>query len=98
MSRSPKKYRKLLSQSTWAGILLVVVAALTLEATSLIQYRFSVKGLQEEASKRAETHLEATRNRIMDVIDQAESAVRNSVWIAQWCLNVPDSQIGRAHV
>ena len=91
MSRSPEKIRKLFSKSMWAGLLLVVVAALTLEATSLIQYRFSVKGLQEEASKRAETQLEATRNRIMDVIDQAESAVRNSVWIAQWCLNVPDS-------
>ena len=91
MSRSPEKIRKLFSKSMWAGLLLVVVAALTLEATSLIQYRFSVKGLQEEASKRAETQLESTRNRIMDVIDQAESAVRNSVWIAQWCLNVPDS-------
>lgn len=91
MSRSPEKIRKLFSKSMWAGLLLVVVAALTLEATSLIQYRFSVKGLQEEASKRAEIQLESTRNRIMDVIDQAESAVRNSVWIAQWCLNVPDS-------
>lgn len=91
MSRPPKKNRKLFSQSAWAGILLVAVAALTLEATFLIQYRFAVKGLHKEASKRAETQLEATRNRIMDVIDQAESAVRNSVWIAQWCLNVPDS-------
>ena len=83
--------RKLFSKSTWTGILLVAVAALTLEATSLIQYYYSEKALQEEASKRAETQLESTRNRIMDVIDQAESAVRNSVWIAQWCLNVPDS-------
>ena len=91
MSRNPKKFRKLFFQSAWAGILLVAVAALTLEATFLIQYRFSVKGLHKEASKRAETQLESTRNRIMDVIDQAESAVRNSVWIAQWCLNVPDS-------
>jgi sigma-B regulation protein RsbU (phosphoserine phosphatase) len=91
MSPSPKKFRELFSQSTWAGLLLVAVAALTLEATSLIQYYFSVNGLQEEASKRAETQLESTRNKIMDVIDQAESAVRNSVWIAQWCLNVPDS-------
>ena len=91
MSSIPKKNRKLFSRSTWAGLLLVAVAALTLEATSLIQYYYSVKALHEEASKRAETQLESTRNRIMDVIDQAESAVRNSVWIAQWCLNVPDS-------
>ena len=84
--------RKGLSPSTKAGILLVVVAALTLEATSLIQYFYSVKGLEEEASKRAETQLEATRNEIMDVIDQTETAIRNSVWIAQWSLtNYPDS-------
>ena len=91
MSSIHNKSRKLFSKSTWAGILLVAVAALTLEATSLIQYYYSIKALQEEASRRAETQLESTRNRIMDVIDQAESAVRNSVWIAQWCLNVPDS-------
>ena len=91
MSSIPKKNRKLFSRSTWAGLLLVAVAALTLEATSLIQYYYSVKALHEEASKRAETQLESTRNRIMDVIDQAESAVRNSVWIAQWCLDFPDS-------
>ena len=91
MNTVSQKARKLFSRSTWAGVLLVAVAALTLEATSLIQYYYSEKALQEEASKRAETQLESTRNRIMDVIDQAESAVRNSVWIAQWCLNVPDS-------
>lgn len=79
------------SQPAKTGILLVLVAALTLEATSLIQYYYSEKGLEKEASKRAETQLEATRNEIMDVIDQAETAVRNSVWIAQWCLDYPDS-------
>ena len=91
MNHVRQQARTLFSRSTWAGILLVAVAALTLEATSLIQYYYSVRELHEEASRRAETQLESTRNRIMDVIDQAESAVRNSVWIAQWCLNVPDS-------
>lgn len=70
---------------------LVIVAALTLEATALVQYYYSQKGMREEANLRAESQLEATRNKIMDVIDQAEAAVRNSIWIAQWCLNVPDS-------
>ena len=80
-----------LSRKTGMGILLVVVAAITLEATSLIQYYYSVRGFQKEASKRAETQLSATRNEIMDIIDQAEAAIRNSVWIAQWCLDYPDS-------
>ena len=76
------------------AMLLVVVAAFTLEATALVQFWFSQKGLREEAELRAESELEATRYEIMDIIDQAEAAVRNSVWIAQWCLNVPDS-LGR---
>lgn len=83
--------KSFLNRSAWAGLLLVLVAALTLEATSLIQYYYSKKGLVAEATKRAETQLEATRNRVMDVINQTESAVRNSIWIAQWCLDVPDS-------
>ena len=40
---------------------------------------------------RAESQLETTRIQIMDVVNQAEAAVRNSVWIARWCLDVPDS-------
>ena len=70
---------------------LVIVAALTLEVTALVQYYYSQKGIREEASMRAESQLESTRNKIMDVINQAEAAVRNSVWIAQWCLDYPDS-------
>lgn len=73
------------------ALLLVIVAAVTLEATALVQFYFTQEGMREEASKRAESQLEATRNGIMDVINQAEAAVRNSVWISQWCLNVPDS-------
>ncbi|MBP5504803.1 MAG: SpoIIE family protein phosphatase [Bacteroidales bacterium] len=80
-----------LRRSTWAGLMLVLVAGLTLAATSLIQYYYSKKGIVAEATKRAETQLEATRYRVMDVIDQTEAAVRNSLWIAQWCLDVPDS-------
>ena len=91
MKTSSSKGLKAFSQSARTGILLVVVAALTLEATSLIQYYYTEKGLEEEATKRAETQLEATRNEIMSIIGQAETAVRNSVWIAQWCLDYPDS-------
>ena len=78
-------------QMSSAGLLMVFIMALTLETVSLIQYTFSRKGIREEAYLRAESQLEATRNRIMDVVNQTESAVRNSVWIAQWCLDVPDS-------
>ena len=78
-------------KSARAGLLLIIIAALTLEATSIVQYFYSQKGIKEEASMRAESQLETTKVRIMDIINQAEAAVRNSVWIAQWCLEVPDS-------
>ena len=43
------------------SVLLVLVAAITLEATSLIQNHFAKKGMTEEASLRAEAQMEATR-------------------------------------
>ncbi|MCR5560526.1 MAG: SpoIIE family protein phosphatase [Bacteroidales bacterium] len=85
------KVTEIIRQWSRAGLMIILVVVVTLEATSILQYSFSRKGMQEEANKRAESQLEATQNRIMDIINQTEAAVRNSVWIAQWCLNVPDS-------
>ncbi len=84
---------KALRKGALAGLLLVVVAIFTLEATSITQYLFSSRGMKKEATLRAQSQLEATEVKIMDVVNQAEAAVRNSVWIAQWCLNVPDSLV-----
>ena len=71
--------------------MIVFAAAAVLEATNIVQYFYSQKVLREEAQKRAESQLETNRVRIMDVVNQAEAAVRNSIWIARWCLDVPDS-------
>ncbi len=78
-------------KSAGTGLLLIIVAAVTLEATSLIQYFSSQRMLKEEASLRAESELRSTRNQIMDIVDQAEAAVHNSIWITRWCLDYPDS-------
>ncbi len=83
--------KTLARKSAGTGLLLIVVAAVTLEATSLIQYFSSQRMLKEEASLRAESELRSTRNRIMDIVDQAEAAVHNSIWITRWCLDYPDS-------
>ena len=89
MARSEKKRNSILT-SFRAG-LLIIVATITLEATSLIQFYFSQSALMKEANLRAQSQLENTRLNIMDVVDQTEAAVRNSVWIATWCLDVQDS-------
>lgn len=80
-----------LKRSVLKGLLMVLVAALTLEATSLLQLIYSQRAMAREASERANIQLESTRNQILDVIDQAETAVRNSIWITQWCMDYPDS-------
>ena len=80
-----------LKRSFWKGLLGVFVAVLLLAASSVFQFISTRKALSEEASKRAFIQLQSSRNQIMDVIDQAETAVRNSIWIAQWCLDYPDS-------
>ena len=86
-----KKDRTILGLSTRAGLLLVIVAALTLEATAIIQYIYTQKEIKREASLRAESELKSAEHKIMDVVNQAEAAVRNSIWVAQWCLENPDS-------
>ncbi|MBO7479547.1 MAG: SpoIIE family protein phosphatase [Bacteroidales bacterium] len=78
-------------KSIGTGVLLIAVAALTLEATSLLQNYFTREGLKEEAQARASGQLEATRLQIVDATHQAEAAVRNTIWIARWCLNYLDS-------
>lgn len=74
-------------------LLLVFVAAVTLEATALVQFYFSQGAIRQEADMRAAGQLDATKNKIMAVINQAETAVRNSIWLAQWCLDYPDSLV-----
>ena len=83
--------RQLIRQWSRAGLMVITMVVVTLEATSLLQYSFSRKGMRDEATMRAESQMEATQNKIMDVINQGEAAVRNSIWIASWCLNAPDS-------
>lgn len=78
-------------KSRWTGMLVLVVAALTLEATALIQFYYSRKGIREEASKRAESQLENTKVQVLDILNQAENAVRNNIWLAGLCLTTPDT-------
>lgn len=73
------------------ALIMVVIAAVTLETTGILQYHYSRKGIKAEASMKAESQLDATLNKIMDVVNQTEAAVRNNVWIAQWCLDCTDS-------
>ncbi len=73
------------------GLLIIIVAVLTLETTSLLQYFSSEKILRDEAGRRAEGQLEATELHILNVMSQVETAVNNSVWSVEQQLTRPDS-------
>ena len=73
------------------GLLIVVVALLTVQVTSLLQFAYSKYTVTQEANSRAEGQLEATELHILGVMDQVETAVRNAVWSVQQQLQRPDS-------
>ncbi|MCR5659800.1 MAG: SpoIIE family protein phosphatase [Bacteroidales bacterium] len=89
--KADRKDNKEGGMSMRARLMLVVVAAITLEVTAIIQFVYAQKEIKKEASLRAESELKSAENKIMDVVDQAEAAVRNSIWVAEWCLEYPDS-------
>ncbi len=77
--------------STRGGTMVIFVAAVTLAIITFLQVYYSHKAIREEASLRAESELNEARKEIMDIVDQTEAAVRNSIWISQLCLNKPDT-------
>ena len=78
-------------KSFWVGLILIAAAAVFLEALSLLQVYYAKKGIRAEAIAKAETQLVSAKNSILNIVNQVESAVRNSIWVAQWCLEFPDS-------
>ncbi len=83
--------RAIKRRSRLTGLLLILIAVGFLELLSLAQAYYAQRGIRQEAQAKAEGQLNAAHSDIMNIVNQAESAVRNSVWIAQWCLDVPDS-------
>ena len=83
--------KRILRRSFWTGLLLVLIAAITLEATGLIQYFYSRKGLAEEARRLAESEMALTKERIEGMLNVVETATENLAWTAGFILDQPDS-------
>ena len=77
--------------SLQAGIKIVVVAAVTLAATTFFQLYFSHRVIRDYASQRAASELNGASEEIMGIVNQTEAAVRNSIWISELCLKKPDT-------
>ena len=71
--------------------MLILVSAVLLEATSLIQYYFAKQALEEEATHRAGAELENTSLKITNVMDQVQTAVQSNLWAASQELGNADS-------
>ena len=78
-------------RSAWTGVLLVLVAALTLEATGLIQYFFAIKGLREEAEKRTNSEMQLVSEGIENITYSVEKSVQSMSWNIGRDLSRPDS-------
>ena len=73
------------------GLLVMIIAVITLEATGIVQHVFSQKTMRAEASSRAEDQMEIVERDIYNIIDQTETAIRNNMWIARIQVAEPDS-------
>ena len=83
--------RRLKKRSAWTGVLLILVAAATLEATGLVQYIFAVKGLQQEAERRAKSEMELVSKDIENITLSVEKSVQSMAWTIERTLSNPDS-------
>ena len=71
--------------------MMIVVAALMVAATSVIQSYYAHRGLLSEAEQRAQRELTITQLRIENVTGPIESALVNTVWMVQMNLSNPDT-------
>lgn len=74
-----------------SNILLIVVAAVLIELTSLSMYWFSSQGIREEVKHRAETELNVKSLEIQKVMTAVEARTSNSAWMVERTLSQPDS-------
>jgi len=73
------------------GIAVLVVAALLLECTSLVQYWFAREGIREEVVHRAQSELKVKSLTIENFLVEVETAIKNLAWIAEEQIQSPDS-------
>ena len=71
--------------------MMILVAALLLAATSLIQYFYAHRGLLMEADQRVQRELTVSQLRIENVTRPVETAVNNTAWMVEMNLSNPDT-------
>ena len=86
------RWRK--SLQTRSTIIVLVLAAVLIELTSLVQYFYARQGIREGLEHRAKTELQLKGLEIQRVMTAVETAADNSVWMIEQQLAYPDSLRG----
>ena len=73
------------------GLLIVIIAALTLEVLSGVQYYYTHRLMEQELEKRAELDLTMKALLIKSNLNDAEDILNNHMWRIQDNLDKPDS-------
>lgn len=73
------------------GIVILVVAAVLLEVTSLVQYWFASESIRDEVVHRAHSELKVKSLTIQNALVAVEAAVKNMTWVVEKDLQHPDS-------
>ena len=89
MSTRFREWRK--SLKTKSTLAIIITAAVLIETTSVVQYKFASDGIREEVQQRAESELKVRNLKIKNVMSAVEVAVQNMEWIVELCLSQPDS-------
>ena len=87
MAKLRKAFNRLITRQ---GLLMVLVMAMFLEGTALVQYYFARKGLREEADKRAESEMTIARLQIEKKVASVETTVHDLRSVLRNDLDRPD--------
>ena len=84
-------YNRLKSIQARSTLIILVIAAVLIETTAMVQYWFASKGIESGAQYRAETELKIASLHISKAMSEVEVAAQNMVWAIEGNLREPDS-------
>ena len=76
-----------------ASIALIIIAALLVEVTSIVQFWYAKNGIRSEVEQRAKSELRIKSLKIQNVMNEIEVAVQDFSWAVERDLDKPESMI-----
>jgi len=80
-------------KSQASNLILIIIAALLVEVTSIVQYFYAKNGVRNEVEQRATSELRIKSLKIQNVMNEIEVAVREMAWLVERNIYSPDSML-----